>query len=258
MPLIARHFPFGEAKYQARMVDCYGYHSHDVLVIGALEEPGDLTFDFEDVRVDVTSDSLVCFPPRQRHRAVLSTEARGYCILHLEPQWLSQVMEIEMSQVQWTRTIVDPSIHMSFIQTVKAMASGEEAGEETIEEWLGDFLPLLFQPIHEASIPDATLEQVRQYIEKHWDETFTIHTVAEIFALNPYTMIRQFKQHYGTTPKKYQRDLRVHQAKALIVGGMEIAEAALHCGFYDQSHLYNYFKKIFGVSPKVYQEAFEK
>jgi len=257
MPLIARRFPFGEVKYQTRMVDCYGVHSHDVLVISALEEPEGLSFDFEDARVDVTPGTLVCFPPRQRHQAVLSAEAHGYCILHLEPQWLSRVMGIEIFQVQWTRTIVDPSIHASFVQTIKAMANGQEDYTETAEEWLGEFLSLLFQPTHETSIPDTTLEHVRQYIEKHWDEAFTIHTVAETFDLNPYTMIRQFKHHYGTTPKKYQRDLRVHHAKELIAGGMEIAEAALHCGFYDQSHLYNYFKKIFGVSPKEYQKAFK-
>ncbi len=90
----------------------------------------------------------------------------------------------------------------------------------------------------------------------NWNEPLTIESLAQQYNLNTYSLIRQFKRLFGTTPKKYLLDLRVHRAKELIAGGMGIAEAALTCGFYDQSHLYNYFKKIFGVSPKVYQEAF--
>jgi AraC-like DNA-binding protein len=39
---------------------------------------------------------------------------------------------------------------------------------------------------------------------------------------------------------------------------MSISEVALNVGFNDQSHLYKYFKQIFSISPKEYQDSLIK
>jgi len=255
MPLIARHYPFGEAKYQARMVDCYGKHSHEVLVISAVAGGGKLQFAFEDGMVSVGEETLICFAPHQQHQAVIEGEVGEYLIVHLETAWITDTFGIETAQVRWKQVIEDVSLHQAFVEIVKALATGE-GKPEALEEWLWRYWPHVIEAIPERSVSDQTLSSIRQEIEREWDMPLTIESLADKYGLSTYTLIRQFKRHYGATPKKYQLDLRVHRAKALIAGGMEIAEAALTCGFYDQSHLYNYFKKIFGVSPKTYQEAF--
>ena len=57
------------------------------------------------------------------------------------------------------------------------------------------------------------------------------------------------------TPHQYILSQRLNHAKELLLQGENIAEVALHCGFSDQSHLYKYFKEVFGISPKAYQNS---
>jgi AraC-like DNA-binding protein len=254
--LIARRYPFGEVKYQGRMVDCYGFHMHDVLVISARLGSGELRFDFEDEQVEVGENTLVCFPPRQLHRAVIEKEVEGYGILHIDPKWLRDALGLNLDAVVLKRQVNDGGLYRRFQELVLSDTLEESIYLEEVTEWLIAFFDEVLVEGRALPIPDQTLEAVRTYLEAHWDEAVEIPHIAEHFGLNLYTMIRQFKHHYGSTPKKYLLDHRVHHAKRLLTEGMPIVEAALTCGFYDQSHLYNYFKKIFGVSPKVYQEAF--
>ncbi len=255
MPLIARQYPFGEAKFQARMVDCYGKHGHEMLVISAVAGGGKLRFVFEDGSIPVGAETLMCFAPYQQHRAVVEGEVREYVILHLEQKWIVDVFGLDAAQVRWRRQLEDATLHGAFVKMVKRLALGE-GQPEALEEWLWLYWAQSVEGVVEHTVPNQTLESIRQEIELKWNEPLTIESLAQKYDLNTYSLIRQFKRLFGATPKKYLLDLRVHRAKELIAGGMGIAEAALTCGFYDQSHLYNYFKKIFGVSPKVYQEAF--
>lgn len=256
MPLSARSYPFGEAKYQSRMVDCYGFHTHDMLVISALAGTGDLAFEFEDERVVVGQETLVCFAPGDRHRALLAGEAEDYVIVHLDPEWIAHIYGIVARDVIWKRAVESALHHADFVRLVKDMATKEGADSAEFEEWLWGFLETSVVGIKDQQIPNAQLEAIRAHIVSAWNDPLSLENLAGEFGLNHYAVIRQFRRHYGTTPKQYQINLRVHHAKSMIAEGMAIAEAALNCGFYDQSHLYNYFKKIFGVSPKAYQEAF--
>jgi AraC-like DNA-binding protein len=48
--------------------------------------------------------------------------------------------------------------------------------------------------------------------------------------------------------------IRLNNAKKLLASGNTLIDTALECGFFDQSHFTNCFKKYFGVSPKQYAE----
>nr|WP_303649825.1 AraC family transcriptional regulator [Desulfobotulus pelophilus] len=85
-------------------------------------------------------------------------------------------------------------------------------------------------------------------------DNFSLDEIASCLDCSPYYFIRFFKKATGLTPHAYLIQLRLEKARALLSQGRAIADAALQSGFNDQSHLYKYFQKRYGVSPKAYQK----
>jgi AraC-like DNA-binding protein len=64
----------------------------------------------------------------------------------------------------------------------------------------------------------------------------------------------RFREEVGLAPKSVARLLRFERAKALMEGDDRpgLAQLALECGYYDQSHLTNEFRRITGTTPAAY------
>ena len=62
----------------------------------------------------------------------------------------------------------------------------------------------------------------------------------------------RFRDEVGLPPKTVARLLRLERAIELAGLGAAWAEVAYACGYYDQSHLANEFRRITGASPTQY------
>jgi AraC-like DNA-binding protein len=59
------------------------------------------------------------------------------------------------------------------------------------------------------------------------------------------------------TPLAYRDGLRLAHAKELLLhAGATVGEAALACGFEDESYFVRFFKKQTGVTPGAYRKRF--
>jgi AraC-like DNA-binding protein len=65
----------------------------------------------------------------------------------------------------------------------------------------------------------------------------------------------RFRDEVGLAPKTVARLLRLERAAELAAAGVEWAQVAYACGYYDQSHLVNEFRQITGASPTQYFAA---
>ena len=64
---------------------------------------------------------------------------------------------------------------------------------------------------------------------------------------------RSFKEFAGLTPKLYARVARFQSATQLKIEGIrDLTEIAYACGYYDQSHFINDFRRFSGYTPKEY------
>lgn len=73
--------------------------------------------------------------------------------------------------------------------------------------------------------------------------------------MSPEYLSRQFKAAYGLSPFLFLTSARVRLAKAKIISGSALSEAAYAVGFADQSHLSRWFKRIYGVTPGAFAKS---
>lgn len=112
----------------------------------------------------------------------------------------------------------------------------------------------LVATIARARTPEPSCVAVaRDFIEAHWNARLSIAEIASAAGVHRATLVRAFRAHLQCSPASYIRRLRLeHAADALRRGDKSIGEIALECGFYDQSHFTNAFRRLRGVTPRAF------
>ncbi len=107
------------------------------------------------------------------------------------------------------------------------------------------------QPRPSGREPRA-IRAAREFLDAHAEDNVTLRDLAQRAGLTPSHLCRVFRQATGMTPHAYQLQVRVRRAKALLLAGHPIAQAAAESGFWDQAHLTRHFKRTIGVTPARY------
>lgn len=88
------------------------------------------------------------------------------------------------------------------------------------------------------------------YISKHYNETITVESIANVVHLSPSQFSRKFKKQTGTSPYDYILSIRLTKAKELLKNtSLSVSEIAYRTGFQSDSNFIYFFKKQEGISP---------
>lgn len=71
----------------------------------------------------------------------------------------------------------------------------------------------------------------------------------DLAGMDRFTLARQFRAVFGTSPHRYLVMRRLEKVKAQLADGETLADAAHANGFADQSHMTRHFKRAFGMTP---------
>jgi len=98
------------------------------------------------------------------------------------------------------------------------------------------------------------IKKVVKYIKENYQKDCTLEELSRIAGISRFYLIRIFKDYIGKTPYEYLLDVRIENAKLLLVkGNMPVTNICYECGFNNMSHFIRTFKKKIGISPSVYR-----
>ena len=100
------------------------------------------------------------------------------------------------------------------------------------------------------------LQQVKAYLDEHFDEKITLDQLAERFFINKHYLGRVFRNQFGMTVNHYIMYVKVTHAKQLLrFSELSIEEIAVKCGMEDANYFSRMFKKVEGISPSQFRSA---
>lgn len=109
--------------------------------------------------------------------------------------------------------------------------------------------------IFESTNKKYIVEQIVDYMDRHYTEKISLDQIAQNMYLSPFYISRIFKSETGDTPINYLIGLRMEKARTLLLEKQHysIQEIAQCVGYDDAYHFSKLFKKHYGNSPSQYR-----
>jgi AraC family transcriptional regulator len=106
-----------------------------------------------------------------------------------------------------------------------------------------------------AMVP-AKLRLLTEFIEARLESTISVSDLANLAGMSVFHFAHCFKQTTGLAPHQYVLRRRIERARHLLVNPrLSVADVALRCGFSQQSHFSETFRRLVGTSPRLYRAA---
>lgn len=123
----------------------------------------------------------------------------------------------------------------------------------THDERLAVMIAVLEERLTEESQEDIFVRHACQYIAQT-DGACSVQELVARIGFSERQLERKFKRQVGITPKILSRIMRFQKFLAMTktANDLTLADAALACGYFDQSHFIRDFTRFSGVSPTTY------
>lgn len=227
----------------------YKHHVHNELSLGYILE-GFTELSLNDKTIFYGSGDGVIIPPLMTHRcAPKDINHWVYVMLFVDPSYYSDVVSFSQAKKLTGNQVQKLK---SFIQQLLI---------EKIPDTLENILIELLLEFGEKEISEITTtdtndiaKTIHDYILNHVNDVITLDKLQQITGVNKFSIIRNFKKLYITTPAAYHLQYRVAEAKSLLGKGVNVLDICEELRFYDQAHFIREFKKMYGITPGTYIE----
>jgi AraC family transcriptional regulator len=91
---------------------------------------------------------------------------------------------------------------------------------------------------------------IQAYIAANLHGTIRVMDLIRVVQFSPNRFDSVFKETFGSTPHQYVMRRRIERAQSLLLMSNDpLSRIAAECGFVNQSHLSNLFRKVVGETP---------
>lgn len=258
----------------------YDAHFHDAWSIGAIAR-GRCAFTVHGRPFEAGEGDLVVIAPGQVHTGGTSAGLLAYRMAYIEPAWFQQhalalredglglagpVIGDAALCAQWLAALApddtDDAVRRAQLSAALfrlLAAHGAPAGGAAEEADDAAPMPARSSGSDPAAPPARAAADVCELLLQRMraDPACApdLEALARADGRHRSTLVKQFARRYGLPPQAWLRNWRVARARALLRGGLPLAEAALAVGFADQAHLTRVFKQVYGSPPGVLRRS---
>lgn len=247
----------------------YAPHTHDDYVIGAVVAGRELFHVGREKGAAVPGD-LFMIEPGVVHDGAPGPQGYIYRMTYPSPAVMQAIASDAAERPLAPPRFARPLVHdRELASRLAALHEAGEAGADRLaldQAMLGLMAAIIARHGDGAQAVAAALERspggearaiarALEHIDGHFAEAVDLAALSEAAGVPRVRLIRAMRRQTGLTPHAHLVDRRVREARRLLGRGMAPAEAALACGFCDQSHLNRAFKARIGVTPGQYRRA---
>ncbi|MCJ8335737.1 MAG: AraC family transcriptional regulator [Epibacterium sp.] len=244
--------------------EAYAPHRHDTYSIGYTLK-GVQSFDYRGERSHSLAGQVIVLHPDEIHTGEAGTEEGfHYRMLYVEPSVVREALGRKASALPFLRDAVltDPrlmqSIHAAFVDMETSL---EPVAMDELAVLLADGLLANDKSALRTTSTLINLKatsRAREYLDGNLDQVVHSDQLEKVTGLDRYSLARQFRKAFGTSPYRYLTMRRLDQVRGNIAAGATLADAAMNAGFSDQSHMTRRFKASYGISPGQWQRLIRR
>jgi AraC-like DNA-binding protein len=241
----------------------YDRHSHDAYLFGATEQ-GVQAFRCRGGTRASGAGMIMAFNPDDPHDGhAARRDGFTYAMLHLGTDLVADVLADAQGRRAglplFTEPVVDDRPLAGRLARLNALLLDGATRLEAQELVMGAVLAMVARyATHPAAAPTprgGAPSRVRDLLHDGFADDLSADDLARAVGLSRFQLYRQFRERYGVAPSAYLRQVRLREARHRLAAGTAIAEVAVATGFADQSHLTRWFRRTYGITPRVYQQA---
>lgn len=231
----------------------YGFspHRHDTYALG-ITLNGVHSFRYrKSMRHSLPGNAVVLHPDELHDGEAGTDEGFHYKILYVPPELIQHILGGKPLPFITDGITTDPRI----VTAISSLLCNFEISLDSLQE--DDGIYDIAQALSDASgqkrqrkkLNYPAAELARQYMLNTSNQIITMDRLEEISGMDRWTLSRDFRALFGTSPYRYLTLRRLEKAKTAIRAGLSLADTAASCGFTDQSHMTHHFSKAYGISP---------
>jgi len=229
--------------------EAFAPHRHDCYALG-LTTAGVQAFRYRGAERVCLPGAAQVLHPDELHDGYAAGEAGfAYRIVYVAPALLRAALG-ERGPLPFVREAVtrDPrlvgALRTALADLTRPLGSLERAALVTA---LADALRALAGTAARAEPLDLpALTRARALLDEGDADSATLERAT---GLDRFSLARQFRRCWGTSPHRYRVLRRLERARAAMAAGEGLAAAAALAGFADQAHLTRQFKRAYGLTP---------
>ncbi|MGY4535438.1 AraC-like DNA-binding protein [Pseudomonas sp. TE3786] len=226
-------------------------HRHDTYAIG-VTLAGVQSFHYRRAQRHSMPSNVLVLHPDELHDGEAGTEAGfRYQMLYVQPAQIQQVLGGQPLPFVEGGISADPRLYRATQAALHNLSASMEPLEEddAIYDLARALAEVAGQRASRKAVDFVAAERARAFIHAALDRVVSLDELSEASGRDRWSLSRDFRALYGTSPYRYLTHRRLDLARALLLDGHSLAQAAISAGFFDQSHMSRLFQQAYGVSP---------